>query len=392
MYYENPSGLFPAREKDKKALAKEIYFELFDVYKGRLKTKKVTNEAYHFSREKGRRLSMAAYALACGTWRVSGYFPFKTYHPERIINAPEYGDRIVEQWLVEKYLIPVFAPQIFKYNEACQRDKGPFKTMDFIREVLTEFYKLYGTDFHVFQYDCKKYFDNISHKKAFETFERYGVCGFPLYYYDVIMDSFHETVKDDECYAVRDDPDGLYGFPKGNLPSQWTGIMYLNELDWLIFSSRYSLANVRYMDDGLVFCKDVHDARRIYHASSDYLTDNDMGVRFHPKKTNIFPISRGFTYCGWHYILSDDGKVIIKIKNSKKKEEEEELKKIAEAVRSGRMNIEKAVQKREGIFNYLSHGDCDDLIDYMRYQYQFFDGEYRGRRIYIPAGSQKAAR
>ena len=326
-----------------------------------------------------------AYDIAGGEWRVKGYFPFKTHHPERVINAPMYADRITEQWLIEKYFIPVLTPQIFKYNIACQEGKGMFLAMDEIKGILSELYKVFGKEFCIFQFDCKKYFDTISHRKAFETFKRYRICDMGLYYYDVIIESFHETTEAEECYAARNDPEGIYGFPKGNLPSQWTGIMYLNDLDWKIFASRYSLFNIRYMDDGQVYCKDHSDTLKMLRATRDYFKDENLGIMLHPKKTNIFPVTRGFTFCGWHYRLTDDGKIIVTIKNEKKREEEEKLKRTAQSVRNGDMDIDKAFEIREGIFAYLAHGtDSDDLIDYMKYQYQFYDGEYKGRRVVIP--------
>lgn len=81
---------------------KKLYFELYELYKNRLKTKHLTLEAFRFERESASQLAWAAYNIAKGEWKVNGYFPFNVYHPNRVINAPFYQDRIVEQWFVEK--------------------------------------------------------------------------------------------------------------------------------------------------------------------------------------------------------------------------------------------------------------------------------------------------
>ena len=45
-------------------------------------------------------------------------------------------------------------------------------------------------------------------------------------------------------------------------------------------------------------------------------------IKLHPRKTYYAPISRGFTFCGWHYSLEHGGKIHVRIKNTKKKEME----------------------------------------------------------------------
>ena len=68
--------------------ADQVYTELYEVYKERVKTKKQTKEAYLFSREAGLVLWEMAVNIVKGVWTVKGYFPFKVHHPERTINAP----------------------------------------------------------------------------------------------------------------------------------------------------------------------------------------------------------------------------------------------------------------------------------------------------------------
>ena len=83
--------------------AEQVYLELYEVYKERVKAKKQTKEAYLFSREAGMLLWKISVLVVTGQWNVKGYFKFKVHHPERIINAPFYVDRIVEQWLITIY-------------------------------------------------------------------------------------------------------------------------------------------------------------------------------------------------------------------------------------------------------------------------------------------------
>ncbi|MBQ6133050.1 MAG: hypothetical protein IJI65_02745 [Lachnospiraceae bacterium] len=354
--------------KESISAEKQLYFELFELYKKRLKSKHLTYEAYRFERESAKSLAFSAHDIMNLSWEVRGYFPFMVYHPTRQINAPMYIDRIIEQWFVEKYIQPVFVPQLYEFNMACQPGKGPFLTMDYVKAAIAEIYSMYGTDFCVFQFDVEGYFDNFRHDTAKAIMQEIGEEG--LWMYEKIVDSF----KVEDSYGSRGDPDKFheYGVPKGNLPSQWTGIIFLNELDWEIYENPSCLFNIRYMDDGLNFFHTIAECRECYEDVKEFLDVNELGIRLHPKKTYYAPISRGFTFCGWHYSMEGKGKIHVRIKNTKKKEMEHRLKIISEEVRTGKMSLKQANTIRDGMFEYLSHGtESNQLIKYMKHQYPF---------------------
>lgn len=350
--------------KETLSAEKRLYFELYAFYKQRLKNKRLTEEAFIFEQNSAKELAVAAHNITLGIWEVSGYFPFNVYHPNRVINAPYYIDRVVEQWFVERFIQPVFIPELYEYNMACQKKKGPFLAMDMVSAALEELFYMYGTDFYVYQYDMQGYFDNISHEAAMRIV---GKRINPEYQwlYEVIMKSYESK----DGYASLNNPSGQYGFPKGNLPSQWTGIILLNELDLKIHNNPECIFNMRYMDDGIQFFHKKEDCKKCDEYVRQYLADEQLGIRLHPVKTYYAPISRGFTFCGWHYTLDENGHVHRKIKNSRKKDMEHRLKVISEEVKKNRMSVFKANTIRDGMFQYLSHGECHDLIKYMKHQY-----------------------
>ncbi len=343
-------------------LSKDVIFrELYATYKKRVKTKHVTKESYEFERNAGVYIEKAAEEIVNKTWKVKGYFPFQVYHPNRIINAPFYSDRVVEQWYVERFIIPTFKNDIMPYNMSCQEGKGPYKNMDITIKAIEEMYKKFGTKFTVFQFDMQGYFDNISHDFAINLISS-KIDREWLWLYENIVDSF--DVKDG--YAMLTDPEHKYGFPKGNLPSQWTGIVALNDLDHMIAEDKYCFHASRYMDDGISFYKTIGQARCAKEMTEKYLTDSKIGVRLHPIKTAYFPISRGFTYCGWRYTLDNEGKVHVRIKNEKKKEQKKRLKAISASINTNDFDKIKARRVQEGMFEYLTHGtESKNLIKYL---------------------------
>ena len=346
--------------------AKTIYFELIETYKRREQTKHLTWEAFSFERVDAQQLSITAQQIVNKTWKVRGYYPFQVFHPNRIINAPMYIDRIVEQWFIEKYVQSVYVPKFHPNNLACQPGKGPFLSMDQIKAALVECYSLYGTDFYFYQYDIQKYFDNLRHEKAKELMSEIDPEIFWLY--ENVVDSFYNV----DCYAVKEFPNEKFGMPKGNLPSQWTGIIYLSDADWHFANNPKCLFSTRYMDDGVSLYRKKEDCSEQHRFFENYLKQQKMGIRLHPVKTVYAPISRGFTFCGWRYTIDRDGTLHVRIKQDKKKELEIRLRRVKEAVDAGKMSLFKANQIRDGMFEYLSHGtESNHLIRYMKHMYPF---------------------
>lgn len=339
----------------------ELYDGLYNVYRERIKSKHLTKEAYLFERKAGSLLGEASARLTDKTWDVKGYFPFDIYHPHRTIYAPFMIDRVVEQWYVEKFILPVFKDELHPLNLACQEEKGPFLAMDTVKYAMYEMYCNYGTSWAVWQYDGEGYFDNISHDFAKR------VVGGKInpewaWVYHKIVDSY----SCDNDYAALADPEHRYGFPKGNLPSQWTGIIVLNGLDWKLADNPDCVFSERYMDDGISFYPDIKKARAGAEITREWFETSGIGVRLHARKSNYFPITRGFSYCGWHYSLDNDGTIHVRIKNSKKKEQEHRLKEISDGVKKGTISVQSARRTQEGIFEYLSKGtESQTLINYM---------------------------
>lgn len=353
------------KEEEKKFI--EISDALYDLYKTRLKTRHYTKEAYRFEREATTEIARYAIELMRRTWNISGYFPFEVFNPHRIINAPAYGDRIVEQYMVENAFKPTFTENIHEYSFACQEGKGPLLVQDYISYALSECWEMYGEDFYILQFDIEKFFDCISHEAAKAEFQEVGEDWYWLY--EIIIDSFYV----DDKYAALNDPFNPhgYGVPKGNLPSQWTGILILNELIKEISEDEACIFDALYMDDGLVFCHMKCDCKRIKRWIDRFLKDTEMGFRLHPVKTQYFPVSRGFTFCGRHYALNKKtGKVTITIKNERKKCMEKRRKNLSKLVAEGKVDILTAEAVKEGQNAYLDAGlSSGRLIHYMEHHY-----------------------
>lgn len=344
-----------------------IYEELCEIQTRRVKTKKYTKESYDFERNAGEYLEKIAKSLASCRFRPRKFNKFTIHRPERTINAPVYPDRIAEAWIVEKFIKPFVLPKVTENNMACQTGKGSRETMRRIKTALAQAYRKYGYDFWFFLYDMKGYYDNLSHLIISKLFQDLPKEGYRLN--ENIIDSFQ--CKADESYAKLADPYGHYGIPKGNLPSQWYGIMYLNELDHIFEEMDGCMFSIRYMDDGLCLFRTKEECIMAYSMTKDYLLQTKRGLILHPKKTVYAPIKRGFGFCGWHYDIKPSGKILTHILQDRKKEMEKKLLRMQEKYRNGKISIKEALDVENGILNYLKWGDTYHLRGYISKRYFF---------------------
>ncbi len=334
-------------------------------WRNRLKQKHYTLEAYKFERSLGKHLDILTKKILARTWKPNGYFDFTVYHPQRIISAPFYQDRIVEEWLTERFVKPYLEPKLHPTSVACRTDKGPPVAKAIVLDTLSELYKKYGTVFYILQYDIKGYYDNVNHERIREQFSGMEALG------RILFMNIVDDWKQSDGYAAIKDPEGSYGVPKGNLPSQWIGLSCLNELDWMIAQRADVCGQVRYMDDGLVFFASKKSCKDLKIKIERYFQDKDMGVILHPKKTRYFPVTKGFTFCGWRYELFSDGHVRMREKTERKNLTKKRLKKATEDFYLGRLSEKDVEAKLNGIKAYLKNGDTKAFLRYLQHRYVF---------------------
>ena len=343
----------------------EIFDELYECWLNRIKVKKYTMEAFSFERNVGRELDRQTRRILDLSWKPKGYFEFKVYHPVRIISAPYYEDRIVEEWLTDTFIKPYVEPKIHPNNIACQDGKGPPVGQNYFKEILPKLQEKYGDDFYFVQFDIQGYFDNVCHARIKEQFAGMQALGFILFCN--IIDDW----KKKGGYASQEDPEYSYGVPKGNLPSQWIGFMYLNEIDWYISGREDCLGFVRYMDDFIAFFEKKSSCKDCKIKVEKILNDKRMGIRLHPRKTVYAPIRRSFTFCGWHYELLDNGEVRMRVKEERKKITKRRFQNISEKYYTGDLSFSDVRAKVNGTYAFFKQGNTRGLQKYLSNRYRF---------------------
>ena len=371
-------------ESDDFENAKIIYEELYLCYFVRKKDKKPTVESFDFERNAGVYINMLVERIRNYSFRIEKFNRFKIRHPDRIINAPDEVDRLGEFWICVKYIKPYLMgrlrtrddliqtpdnlfPRLFVNNMACQDGKGSSETMRRLSFALSQAHILYGNEFYVLQYDMKKFYDNIEHNVAKKLFSELPRCAYKTVCN--IIDSYHCTRDNDDCYAIRENPNGEYGVPKGTLISQWVGVMLLDPLDKFITERLGAFFGIRYMDDGVYFFRTKYEARDSLMAINKYIESHKLGIKFNEEKTSYYKASRGINFCGWFYKVMPDHTVIKRLITDKKKEQYGNFKTIQHMYKYEYISLEQAFAKIRGIFCHLNKGDTFRLRLY--YQKRF---------------------
>ena len=74
------------------------------------------------------------------------------------------------------------------------------------------------------------------------------------------------------------------------------------------------------------------------------------------EKTQVFPLSQGVDYLGWHFYLTDTGKVIRKLRNSNKRRFKRRMKAFAEKYARGEITAEEIQRSLVSYNGHLKHG------------------------------------
>lgn len=251
---------------------------------------------------------------------------------------------IVIEWFsiacVTKFLLPHLTKGLIYDNAACRIGKGTHFAIKRLSGFLSDFYKKNGAEGYFLKCDIRKFFDNIDHeilkqklKKAFSEEKVFSLlCQ--------IIDSFEKSPGK--------------GLPLGNQTSQWFAIYYLDSFDRLIKEKLQIKYYTRYMDDCVLIHKDKEYLKVCLKSLQKYMNDELYLVL--NEKTDIFPIKNGVDYLGWHFYITDTGKVIRKVKQHTKYKYKRKLRYFQKAYSKDEVKLEEIKQVLSSYRSHLAFG------------------------------------
>ena len=279
--------------------------------------------------------------LMDGSYVPGKYRQFYVFDPKvRLIHAPPYKDVVVQHSICDKALAPLLENRLIYDNAACRRGKGTHFAMNRLTGFLRDHYKLHGARGYVLKCDFRKYFANIDHEVLKRKLKRV-VCNTDVLrlLYSIIDSYENEPGK---------------GLPLGNQTSQWFALYYLDAFDRIVKERLRIRHYTRYMDD----CIMLHESKAFLQDCLDDLQSfafEDVGLTFNDK-TQVFPVSNGVNYLGFHFYLTQSGKVIRKVRRGAKNRFKRSLSNMKKEYAAGMVEYPEIRQRVCSYLGHLKHG------------------------------------
>ncbi len=108
------------------------------------------------------------------------------------------------------------------------------------------------------------------------------------------------------------------------------------------------------MDDAVLVYEDKGYLQRCLEEMRSHV-ERDLKLSFN-QKTQIFPIRNGVDYLGFHFYLTENGKVIRKVRQSAKKRMKRKLAWLAEEYSEGRKTYPEIKQIVNSHLTHMAHG------------------------------------
>ena len=276
------------------------------------------------------------------TYEISKYNEFKVYEPkERVIQTTSFKDKVVQHSLCDNVILPRLQ-KVFVYdNCAGQKGKGTLFGLNRLSEQMRAFYKRYRFKGYILKCDVSKFFYNISHEQL----------------KDIVHYWFFDADIRRLCDLFIDSTEGK-GIPLGNQVNQGFALLYLDGMDKLIKCELGIEYYGRYMDDFYLMHPSKEYLKYCLEVITEYLKTLDLTLN---GKTQIFPFKNGVSYLGFHTYVTDNGRVIRRLKNQNKRNAQRKFVRMAQLVAKGRLSSEKFNASYNAWKNHISHGNCYDL-------------------------------
>ena len=333
------------------------FSNLYNAYLESRKGKRWKGATVRFERQALFYIDHLSKTLENKTYRLGRYNVFEVYEPKRrVIKSIPFKDKVVQRSLCDNVIEPLLEPHFIYDNYASRKGKGKHKAIDRTSEFLRDHYRRYGQEGYILKCDIEKFFDSIDH--------------------DILKRDLRKRIHDEDVLWLVDmiiDSTPSPGLPIGNQTSQLFSIYYLSSLDHFIKEKLRIKHYLRYMDDFVLIDPDKEYLQYCKKQIELFLGDLKLELNH---KSHIFPIKNGVDFLGFHFYVTDTGKVIRKLRRASKEKRRRVLRHFKYMYRNGQVDKRKIDQSWASWLGHASHGNTYYLIKNMtRYYDDIFEEE-----------------
>lgn len=319
---------------------------LYHAHQKAKRGKKNKREVMEFELDLGLNLMKVQEELRSGTYTIDGYRKFLVYEPrEREIQTLSYRDRMIQHALCDEVLMPQISKKLIYDNVACQEEKGNNFAVKRLTSHLVKFYKEHGNKGYFLKADIKSYFASIDH--------------------DVIKALIAKEFSDEKIRSMVNMYIDSYanengtGLAQGNLVSQVLALYYLNPLDHYIKEELRVKYYIRYMDDMVLIHEDKEKLKEIWFRLESFI-EHKLHLQFNDK-TLMAGLAQGIDFIGFHFYVTDSGKIIKRLRKSTKKRLQRKFNKMKYDYYHGKTDLEMINKQITSIQGHLKQGHTYQL-------------------------------
>lgn len=291
--------------------------------------------------------------LEDGTWKNGSPKPIMILYPKRRDGLSiSFKDRVYQRSINDNVLYPSIQPSFIIDNCACQKGKGIDFARARLKKHLWNHYSHYGTKGYVLQIDIRGYYPNMRHDAVKKKFRRY------------LGDDVYQAV----CDVLDTQYVGDVGYNPGSQMVQIAGISLLDDLDHYCKERLHIKHYMRYMDDILIIQRDRHELECVLTEIEEQLAK--IGFEIHKEKTHITPLSKGFTFLGFEYRITETGKILMTLNSANIKHERRKLRRMVQLAKEGKITKAKADECFHSWCENAGKGNSYKLLQRMKSYYR----------------------
>lgn len=283
-----------------------------------------------------------------GEWKNGRPKEIRILYPKKRdgLSIP-FKDRVYQRSINDNVLYPAASRSFILDNWACQKGKGTDYARARMKKHLRSHFRKYGREGYILQIDIKGYYPNMRHEAVKRKFRRY------------LDDNVYKAV----CDVLDTQYKGEVGYNPGSQMVQIAGISLLDDLDHYCKERLHIAHYGRYMDDITIIHHDYEALAAIRETIR--LRMREIGFELHDKKTRIIPLTRGFTFLGFKYHITETGKIIMSLNSANVKHERRKLRRLVRLAKAGKTTKAKADECFRCWCDNASKGNSYKLITRM---------------------------
>lgn len=260
--------------------------------------------------------------LMNGTFKSRGFYEFDLNERGKLrhIKSVLINERVVQRCLCDYCLVPLMSPTFVYDNGASQKGKGIDFSKRRIVAQLHQFYRRFGNQGYILQFDFSKYFDTMPH--------------------EIVMKLIDKFVTDERLNAltkqlVKDFGD--IGLGLGSQVSQILSLACADDIDHTFKETMKIRGYGRYMDDGYLISESKEYLQKCLEVLKQMCEIS--GIKPNLKKTHITKLSHGFTFLKLKFVLTSTGRVIRRLTHKNIVRQRRKLKKLAKMVEAEKLTF-----------------------------------------------------